>query len=422
MRSNSCAILPLLNSSIFSHCSPFNKQTVSTGSLFSQMSCTGYATNGAANDRLSAQCSGSVAGRPVEVRAFRSERPHSSRLCYGLALAYPSITAQAKGCYSPTGQAELRANLTHSSRLLQLSLGLPSHSSLRLLLRPGPKRWGLGFGLVVGPWRVDLSGGLRQEAAGLYAWHGLVEYGTPHVTHKAEVRGRVRAERWCYLWVEVSGVCDSVRSSLVVSTQCGGEVRVAWVRITEGEGALAPGRTSMTIIGSAVKDGLRGTVDLKKNQDSLHCLLSLLLRESRAELGWTLHHQWATLSASSIPESVDLHGSAQLRRASLSGNARVSLDAHSANLDVTATWEPLGQSPNTALRAVLQHDLATLKHAGIPEDATLSVFAGPTQAQVELESDTCSMLTHGTNLHRGEHRRTWTLVVRQRCNLLKVET
>ncbi|XP_045070322.1 uncharacterized protein LOC121534786 [Coregonus clupeaformis] len=332
-----------------------------------QMSCTGYATNGAANDRLSAHCSEASRGRPVECSAFRSKRPHSSRLCYGLALAYPSITAQAKGCYSPTGQAELMANLTHSSRLLQLSLGLPSRSSLRLLLRPGPKRWGLGFGLAVGPWKVQVSGGLRQEAAGLYAWHGLVEYGTPHVTHKAEVRGRVRAERWCHLWVEVSGVWDSVRSSLVVSTRCGGGVRVAWVRITEGEGALAPSRTSLTIIGSAVKDGLRGTVGLENNQDSLHCLLSLLLRESRAELGWTLHHQWASLSTSSIPERVDLHGSAQVRRASLSGNARVSLDAHSANLDVTATWEPLGHAPNAALRAIFQHDLATLKHAGIPE-------------------------------------------------------
>lgn len=33
VRSNSCAMLSVLNSSIFSHCSPFNKQTVSTGGL-----------------------------------------------------------------------------------------------------------------------------------------------------------------------------------------------------------------------------------------------------------------------------------------------------------------------------------------------------------------------------------------------------
>ena len=266
-------------------CSLFGKQTTPVGVVFSQMNCTG----GVAEDRLSAQCSGSVAGRPMEVRAFRSHRPHS-RLCYSLALASSNLNTQAKGCYSPTGQTELRANLTHSSRLLLFTLVLPFNSSLRLMLRPGPTRWALGLGLSAGPWRGDLSGGLRLEADGLYGWHGLVQYGSPSVSHKAEVRGRVRVESRCHLWADVSGVWDSVSSSLVVSSRCGGLTRVAWVKVWDGA-AAGQSRTSLTVLGWAGTDGLKGSVSLQNNQDSLHCLLSLVLKKQKAELGWTLQQE-----------------------------------------------------------------------------------------------------------------------------------
>lgn len=376
------------------------------------MNCTGDA----ATDYLLVQCFGSVAGQPAEVRAFRSHRPHSSRLCYGLVLGYPGLTAQTKACYSPLGQAEFRANFTHS-RLLLLALGLPFNSSLRLLLRPGPQRWGLGFGLVAGPWKVDLGGRLRMEAVGLYGWHGLVEYGTPSITHKAETRGQVRVEHWCHLRADVNGVWDSVSSSLVVSARCGGLLRVAWVQVRERDGAVA-GRTSLTIIGRADRDGLRGSVGLENHQDSLHCLLSLILKEERFKLGWTLQHHWASLSTT-VPARVDLHGAAQLHLASLSGSFLVSLeDADLAQLDITVTWDP---RPHITLRAIHQHSLTRLKDAGVPEGANLSVLVEPSQAQVELESENCSMLAHGTSLHGGgRDRRMWSLAFRQRCDLMKV--
>uniref|UniRef100_UPI003AABB2CD uncharacterized protein n=1 Tax=Centroberyx gerrardi TaxID=166262 RepID=UPI003AABB2CD len=336
-----------------------------------QMNCTGDATA----DRLSGQCYGSVAGRPVEVRAFRSYRPHS-RLCYGLALAHLSLSAQAKGCYSPHGQTEIRANLTHSSRLLLMSLGLPTNSSLRLLLRPGPLRWALGMGLAAGPWRADLSVGLRLEMAGLYGWHGLVEYGTPGVTHKAEVTGRMRLESWCHVWVDVSGAWDSVSSSLLVSVRCGGVGRLVWMQVRGSEGG-APHRTSLAIRGRAGKDGLKGSLGLENQQDSLQCLLSVLLKDHKAEVGWTLQHHWASL-ASTIPERVDLQGSGQLLDTSLSGSARVSFDTRSAQLDVTSAWEPYA-----SLRVTLQHNLATLMSAGVPEGLTVSMLSGSSQARLE---------------------------------------
>lgn len=374
------------------------------------MNCTGDTTA----DRLSAHCSGSVAGHPVEVQAFRSHRPHS-RLCYGLVLAHLSLRAQAKGCSSPSGQAELRATLSHSFRLLLLSFGLPTNSSLRLLLRPGPLRWALGLGLVVGPWRVDLSGGLRLETAGLYGWHMLVEYATNGVTHKAEVTGRMRLESWCHVWADVSGVWDLVSSSLVVSARCGEVGRLAWVQVREEEGG-AQHRTSFTILGKASKDGLKGSLGLEKQKNSLQCQLSVvLLKDHKAELGWTLWHQWASL-ASTIPEWVDFHGSGQLRDTSLSGSARVSLDTQSAQLDITAAWKA-----HASFRAILQHSLARLMAAGLPEELTVSVLAGPSLSQVEVKSDVCSVLALG-NLQRGgdDRRRSWSLSVHQQCVFLKV--
>lgn len=370
------------------------------------MNCTGDATA----DRLSAQCYGNVAGRPVEVRVFRSYRPHN-RLCYGLLLTHFSLSAQAKGCYSSNGQKELRANLTHSSVLLMTYLGVPTKSSLRLLLRPGPQRWALGIGLFVGSWRMDLNVGLRLEGPGLYGWHGLLEFGTHSVTHKAEMTGRMRTESWCHIWADVSVGWDSITSSLLVSARCNGVGRLVWVQVGRVEGGV-PHKTSLTIHGQAGKDGLRGSLDLQSEHDSFQCLLSVLLKDQKAEFGWTLQHHWASL-ASIIPNRADLQGSGQLSDTSLSGSARVSFNTHSAQINITAVWEP-----STSLRVELQQNLAT---AAVPQELTVSMSTTSRQAELEVESDVCSMLLLANQHRRGEDRRTsWKFFVHQRCTLLKV--
>lgn len=370
------------------------------------MNCTGDATA----DRLSAQCYGNVAGRPVEVRAFRSYRPHN-RLCYGLLLTHISLSAQFKGCYSSNGQKELRANLTHSSTLLLTYLGVPTTSNLRLLLRPGPQRWVLGIGLVVGPWRMDLNVGLRLERPGLYGWHGLLEFGSRSVTHKAEVTGRMRLESWCHVWADVSVTWDSITSNLLVSVRCKGVGRLVWMQVGRVEGGV-PHKTSLTIRGQAGKDGLKGFLGLENVQDSFQCLLSALLKDQKAEVGWTLQHHWASL-ASIIPNRVDLHGSGQLSDTSLSGSARVSLNTRSAQIDMTAAWEP-----STSLRLILQQNLAT---TGVPGELTVTMWTTASRAELEVESDVCSMLLLANQQRGGGDRRTsWDVFVHQRCVLLKV--
>lgn len=370
------------------------------------MNCTGDTTA----DRLSAQCYGNVAGRPVEVRVFRSYRPHK-RLCYGLSLAHFSLSAQVKGCYSSNGQKELRANLTHSSVLLLTYLGVPTKSSLRLLLRPGPQRWALGIGLVVGPWRMDLNVALRLERPGLYGWHGLLEFGTRSIKHKAEMTGRMRLESWCHIWADVSGAWDSISSSLFLSVRCKGLGRLVWVQVRRVEGGV-PHKTSLTVHGQARKDGLKGSLGLENEQDFCQCLLSVLLNDQKAEVGWTLQHHWASL-ASIIPNRVDLQGSGQLSDTSLSGSAQVSLNTHSALIDLTAAWEP-----STSLRVMLQQNLAS---TAVPGELTVSMSTTAGQAEFEVESDVCSMLLLANQHKGGEDRRTsWNIFVHQRCVLLKV--
>lgn len=370
------------------------------------MNCTGDTTA----DRLSAQCYGNVAGRPVEVRVFRSVRPHNRR-CFGLSLAHFSISAQAKGCYSSNGQRELSANFTHSSLPLLVSLGVPSKSSLRLLVRPGPQRWALGIGLSVGPWGMDLNVGLRLERPGLYGWHGLLKFGTRSVTHKAETTGRMRFESGCHIWADVSAAWNSITSSLLVSVRCTGVGRLVWARVGRVEGGV-PHKTSLTINGKVGTDGLKGSLALGNDHDSLQCILSVLLKGQKAEFGWSLQHHWASL-ASIIPNRLELQGSGQLSDSSLSGSARGSFNTHSAQIDITAAWEPFA-----TVRVMLQQNLAT---TGVPGELIVNISTTASQAEVEVESDVCSVRVRANRQRGGVDRRSsWKFLVHQRCVLLKV--
>ncbi|XP_054870046.1 uncharacterized protein LOC111586552 isoform X1 [Amphiprion ocellaris] len=370
-----------------------------------QMNCTGDATA----DRLSAQCYGNVADRPVEVRAFRSYRPHN-RLCYGLSLAHISLSAQAKGCYSSSGQKELRANLTHSSVLLLTYLGVPNKSRVRFLLRPGPQRWTLWIGMVAGPWRTDLNVGLRLERPGLYGWHGLLMYGTQSVTHKAAVTGRMRLESWCHIWADVSAEWDSVSSSLLVSVRCTGVGRLAWVQAGSIEGNI-PHKTSLNVYGQAGKDRLKGSLSFENQQDSLHCLLSVLLKDLKAEVDWSLQHHWASLAAI-IPNRVDLQGSGQLHESSFSATIRLSINSCSALVNITAEMEP-----STSFRATIHQNLAT---ARVPEMVSVGMSTTVSRAQFKVESDVCSMLLLADQHRGGKDSRTrWDVFINQQCVSLK---
>ncbi|KAJ3594613.1 hypothetical protein NHX12_003920 [Muraenolepis orangiensis] len=371
-----------------------------------QMNCTGDSSA----DRLSGQCYGSTASRSAEVRAFRSSRPHG-RLCYGLALAYLSLGGQAKGCISPAGQAELRGNLTHSSRLLLTSLGLPTNSSLRLLLRPGPLRWTLGLGLVAGRWRASISTGLRAEAAGAYGWHLLGDYGTPGGgMHKTELMGRVRLTRWCHIWVDVGGAWDSVSYGLTLTSRCEGLGRLAWTQVWDLD------RTSLSVQTLVKEEGLQGSLVLENQQDVLRGLLRVLLKKNRqVELRWSLEHQWASL-AGIIPNRVDLQGSARLLNStSVSGSASLSFfDTSSTRVGAGDAWT-LRRAPPPGVKP--QHGTAELPEAPALERLAFSTLAGSSQAP---GSDTCSVFVSGC-LQQGadEQRTVWRVYVHQLCPLLK---
>ncbi|KAI4809707.1 hypothetical protein KUCAC02_018573, partial [Chaenocephalus aceratus] len=370
-----------------------------------QMNCTGDSSA----ERLSAQCYGNVSGRPVEVRVFRSYRPHN-RLCYGLSLAHFRLSARAKGCYGPNSQTELRANLTHSSVLMLTYLGVPTKSSLRLLLRPGPQRWALSVGLVRDPWRMDLNVGLSLERPGLYGWHGLLELGGRGVcTHKAELTGRMKLESWCNIWADVNVAWDSLTSSLLLSVRCKGVGRLTWVQVRRVEGGV-PQKTSLTVNGLAGKDGFTCSLGLESVKDSCQCFLSVLLKDRKADVGWTLQHHWASLT-SIFPNKIELQGSGELSGTSLSGSAMVSFNTRSALMDLTTSWEP-----STSLKVMLQQNLT---HTRVPSELTVSMLTTAGRAVLEVESDACAVLFLTNQQKGGDRRSGWSFFVRQRCVLLK---
>lgn len=368
------------------------------------MNCTGDA----AADRLSAQCYGNLAGHPSEVRVFRSHRPHSRR-CYGASLTHPSLNAQAKGCHTSTGQRELRANFTHSGVPVLVRLGIPNKWGLRLLLRPGPQRWGLGVGLLVGSWVTDLNLGLRMEMPGVFGWHGLLIYGTRSISHKAELTGRIRFEGRCNIWA--AAVLNSVSSTLLVSARCKGVGRLVWLYYGRDE-AGEQQKTSLSIQGQRVANGLRGSLGLENGFDSLQITLSALLKGQKANFGCTLHHHWASV-ASFIPNTLDLQGTAQLSDASASGSVRVSVDTRLARVHVAAAWDPFA-----ALRVALQHNLAT---SSAPEELSVHLSNTASQTLLEVEGSMCDLHILATRQRTGADRTTaWSFVAHQQCAFLKV--
>lgn len=371
------------------------------------MNCTGDA---AAADRLSAHCCGNLAGHPLEVRVFRSYRPHSRR-CYGAALTHSSLNAQAKGCHTSSGQRELRANFTHSGLPVLARLGIPSKWGLRLLLRPGPQRWGLGAGLLVGSWVADLNLGLRMERPGVYGWHGFLMSGTRSSSHKAEITGRIRLESWCNIWADAAVVLNSVSLTLLASARCKGAGRLEWSYYGSDEAGQQQ-KTSLTVRGQRGANGLKGSLGFENGFDSLRIILSALLKGPKANFGCALQHHWASV-ASFIPNRLDLQGSALLRRASVSGSVRVSVDTRLARVDVAAAWDP-----SAALRVALQQNLTT---SSAPEGLAVNPSNTDSQTLLEAECSMCRLriLTarRGT---RADGTTAWNFVARQQRASLKV--
>lgn len=373
--------------------------------LFSQMNCTGEA---AAADRLSAHCHGNVSGLPVEVRLFRSHRPQGRR-CFGLSLTHASLAAQAKGCHASDGHRELRLNFSHSAVPLLARLGVPSESSLRLQLRPGPRRRGLGVGLSLGPWGIDLNLGLRLESLGFYGWHGRLQLGSQGLVRVAEVRGRLKFDSWCHVWTHVSAAMGSVTLGLQGSLRCKGFGRLLWLNVRRAEKG-GEQKSSLTLNGQVGADGLKGLLALENELDSLRCTVLLLLKGHKLEFAWTLQHQWAFLT-SVIPHRLDLQGSAHLADALWSGTARVSLNSRSAHIDITATRENL--------RVTIKQNLVS---AGPPGALTVSLSSWADRADLEVDADHCAVRVLAKRQRGGgvDGRNSWEVVALQRCIFLKV--
>lgn len=290
-------------------------------------------------------------------------------------------------------------------------LGIPNKWSLRLLLRPGPQRWGLGVGLLVGSWVMDLNMALRLEMPGVYGGHGLLVYGTRSVSHKAEITGRIRLERWCDIWADVGVALNSVSSTLLVSARCKGAGRLVWLHYGIDEGGEQQ-KTSLTIQGQRGANGLKGSLGLENGRDALQIILSALLKGKKADFGCTLEHHWASV-ASIIPNRLDLQGSGQLSDASVSGSARISVNTRLARDNVTAAWEPF-----STLSVVLQQNLAP---SSAPEELTVHLATTASHAELRVESDACDLRILATHQRtRADRTTAWTLVAHQQCLLLKV--
>ncbi|XP_070774929.1 uncharacterized protein [Enoplosus armatus] len=123
------------------------------------------------------------------------------------------------------------------------------------------------------------------------------------------------------------------------------------------------------------------------------------VEDQKAEVGWIVQHHWASL-APIIPNRVDLQGSGQLSDTSLSGSARVSFNARSAQIDMTAAWEP-----STSLRVTIQQNQAT---TGVPGELT-TLLPSQTSANISITRSGCSTNLRTVLQAEGEQKGSLSL-------------
>ncbi|XP_029560066.1 uncharacterized protein LOC115156670 isoform X1 [Salmo trutta] len=370
-----------------------------------QMSCTGYATNGAANDRLSAQCSGSVAGRPVEtllppyfsVNGSLVRSGCTTRLDTHLHTGGEERGAASLALSSCLPQLSLRSSIRHSLAGLH-ALGLPPRSALVLGISTG-ERPGVGVELELGQCRIRADSGENKANWVVNVTHYCPELQSTGLPASLAFQGLLSLVP-CQLAVHCTLKLDNRDLTLELGQSCSPAAHLSGSLTHSFPGLRTRGLPLKTSIEAWAPEGPGQFGALLIKADSCHI-------RANGDMGSNGRTQWATESDCPLLQGLDLPSQVHL-------NGSVGTDDHNvwvAILDASVDGQQRGSLRLTAgarsglrLEGHLSHNVTALE--GIPGQSRIVVTgSGRADSQgydteVELQLGGCAVRGSATVMTR----------------------
>ncbi|XP_051828645.1 uncharacterized protein LOC127545411 [Antechinus flavipes] len=384
------------------------------GDCYYQVSCSGEASS----SQLSGHCSGDISHRPFEVQTSFSAM--GFRRCGAVRFNYCRDSLSAGGCHSRGRGQEVTAELVHTFSHLRF-LHIPRDVKVRALLRCQPSRLKARLNLTAegrgihthldvqnssGSKKGRVTSSPRGEADALLVNHTAETWRVPK-PHCHGFEGHVHVS------LDKRGVLLSARTHW----QGWGMAKVKLLQeLSQKKKPQNLGRRwSITLYAKAKNKKIKGSLKVRRNQDSFHTSGFIWLLDRGARMNWTWEHQWRQLSTLLVPSSVQLVGWVTYGPTSLISKVRVMVGGQPLRAELLTSW-----GRKTELKVLLHHAILSWLRTGIPERNWLHGAARlGAQADLSLEmlSGTCRVSGVGRQGRRPPGQ--WKLALRGHCPYLQ---
>ncbi|XP_043855212.1 uncharacterized protein LOC122752259 [Dromiciops gliroides] len=375
-----------------------------------QVSCSGEASS----RQLSGHCSGDVSRHPFEVQTSFSAL--GFRRCGAVRLHYHRDGLSIGGCHRRGHGHEVSGGLVHTFPCLRF-LHIPRDMKVRAFLRcqPGGLKARLnltaeGQGIhthldvqnMLGFKKCRVASSVRGKADTLPINHTVETWRFPTPCGQG-FEGHVHAS------LDRRGVLLSARTHW----QGWGIAKIKLFQdlSQKPKPQSLGGRWSVTFHSKAKNRKIKGSLEVRRIQDSFHTSGVIWLLDHGARMNWTWEHQWRQLRTVPVPSRLQLVGWVTYGPTLLVSKARVTVGGQPLRVELLTSW-----GKKTELKVMLHHTILSWLQTGIPERNWFhgaAQLGGRADLSLEVLSGACRVSGVGRRGRRPPGQ--WELALRGHC-------
>ncbi|XP_044534269.1 uncharacterized protein LOC123249339 [Gracilinanus agilis] len=375
-----------------------------------QVSCSGETSS----SQLSGHCRGDVSRHPFEVQTSFSTM--GFRRCGALRFNYCQDSLSVGGCHGRGHRQEVTGDLVHTFSYLG-SLYIPRDMKVRALLRSQPGRL-----------KARLN--LTAEGRGIHTHlHVQNKPGFRKCRVASSTRGDADAPSFrCTAGMREfpkscgPGFEGHIRASLdrqggLLSVRTQGQGwGIAKVKLLQAPSPNLKARNlsrrwSVAVHSKAKAGKMKGSLEVRSNQDSFHTSGIIWLLDHGARINWTWEHQWSRLKTLPVPSSLQLAGWVTHGPTLLVSKVRMAVGGQPLSVELLTSW-----GRKTELQALLHHAIPSWLRTGIPERNWLrgsAQLGGRADLSLEVLSGACRVSGMGRRGRKLPGQ--WELALRGHC-------